>query len=104
MVIEYVRYRLDPDRVDDLVAAYGRAAASLRASSHCRGFDLARGVEEPGNLVLRIEWDSVEGHEQGFRRSPEFREFLREVRPFVADLQEMRHYAATDVGWQAAQE
>jgi hypothetical protein len=28
----------------------------------------------------------------GFRKSPEFREFFASVRPFVGNLEEMRHY------------
>jgi hypothetical protein len=43
--------------------------------------------------VVRIEWDSVEGHEQGFRASPRFGEFFTAVRTFFADIDEMKHYA-----------
>jgi hypothetical protein len=42
------------------------------------------------------EWDSVEGHEQGFRRSPEFRDFFALVQPFFNDIEEMRHYQALE--------
>jgi hypothetical protein len=42
--------------------------------------------------VVRIEWDSEEGHMTGFRQSPEFRGFLEAVGPFVHDIEEMRHY------------
>ena len=45
--------------------------------------------------MLRIEWDSAEGHLQGFRRSPEFQRFFAAVRPYVGDIAEMRHYAPT---------
>jgi len=42
--------------------------------------------------ILRIEWDSEEGHLQGFRSSPEFKAFFAAVQPFVKDIDEMRHY------------
>lgn len=42
--------------------------------------------------MLRIEWDSVEGHLQGFRRSEQFRVFLGHVHPFVEQIEEMQHY------------
>jgi hypothetical protein len=54
-------------------------------------------LEAPSSFVLRIEWDSAEGHLQGFRRSPEFAPFLAAVRPFIGDIREMRHYAVTSV-------
>jgi len=49
-------------------------------------------VEETDRFVVRIEWDSVEGHEQGLRTSPGFAEFFAAVKPFFAQIQEMKHY------------
>ena len=97
MVLEYIRYAVSADRSEGFEAAYARAQEPLRASEHCLGWQLARGVEEPEHYILRIEWDSVEGHEQGFRSSPEFREFFAEVKPFFDQIEEMKHYALTSV-------
>jgi len=97
MVIEYVRYRIPADQADQFVAAYATAGAALRKSSHCLGYELSRCTEEPTSFILRIEWDSVEGHMDGFRKSPAFREFFASVRPFVGNLEEMRHYERTAV-------
>lgn len=47
--------------------------------------------------MLRICWTSSEGHLGGFRRSPEFRTFFAAIRPYLADVEEMRHYALTSV-------
>lgn len=46
---------------------------------------------------MRIEWDSVEGHEQGFRESPGFRGFFASVRPFFGNIEEMSHYEAAPI-------
>jgi quinol monooxygenase YgiN len=92
MVIEYVRYTIPADKADEFVAAYATAGEALRKSSHCLGFELSRCMEEPTSFILRIEWDSVEGHMEGFRKSPEFRAFFASVRPFVGQIEEMRHY------------
>ncbi|HLL41388.1 MAG TPA: antibiotic biosynthesis monooxygenase [Rubrobacteraceae bacterium] len=98
MVVEYVRYCIvDTDRRAEFERSYGRAAESLDASFHCLGYELTHGVEEPEHYILRIEWNSLEGHEQGFRSSPEFRTFFANVRPFVGDIQEMRHYEIVDL-------
>ncbi len=92
MVVEYIRYRIDADRREAFEGAYSKAAASLDASSHCLAHEIARGVEDPEAYIVRIEWDSIEGHEQGFRQSVEFREFFGAVKPFFDDIEEMRHY------------
>jgi quinol monooxygenase YgiN len=97
MVIEYIRYRIPEDQRERFEAAYGEAQRPLQASPHCLAYELSRCVEEPACYVLRIEWDSVEGHMEGFRRSEEFREFFQHIRPFVGQIEEMRHYEATSV-------
>lgn len=97
MIVEYIGYNVPGDRSAEFERAYGEAAAVLDASEHCLRYEVARGVEEPGNYVVRIEWDSLEGHERGFRTSPEFRTFFRLVRPFFDHIEEMRHYEATPV-------
>ena len=97
MIVEYIRYAVGPDRAQAFEAAYASAQASLAASPHCLGYEVARCVEEPGTYVVRIEWDSREGHLQGVRTSPDFRTFFAAVRPFVGDIAEMRHYEATSV-------
>ena len=97
MIIEYVRYKIPADQADQFIAAYATAGEALRKSSHCLGFELSRCAEEPTSFILRIEWDSVDGHMNGFRKSPEFREFFASVRPFVGNLEEMRHYERTEV-------
>jgi quinol monooxygenase YgiN len=99
VIIEYIRYRIDAPRAAAFLAAYEAAEASLRASEHCLGYELARCAEAPESFVLRIHWDSAKGHLEGFRKGPEFPAFLRAVQPFLQDIEEMRHYEATGVRW-----
>ena len=97
MIVEYIRYRIAEDRRRAFEDGYAQAQSALRASPHCLGWELARCVEDPSRYILRIEWDSAEGHLHGFRASPQFRPFFNAVRPFFDDIEEMRHYEATDV-------
>jgi hypothetical protein len=53
---------------------------------------VTQGVEEPDNFIVRIEWDSIEGHEQGCRRGPQFPPFFAKVKGFFPNFQEMKHY------------
>lgn len=98
MIVEYIRYRVEEARGEELEEAYRRAAASLDASPHCQRYEVSRCVDEPAVYVVRIEWDSAEGHLSGFRNSAEFRTFFEAVRPFVDQIEEMRHYEAKLAG------
>ena len=92
MVVEYIRYAVPATRADEFEDAYRRAGRVLDADTHCLRYEVARGVEEPEHFVVRIEWDSVDGHEHGFRSSPHFATFFAAVQPFFADIKEMKHY------------
>lgn len=97
MIVECIRHTIPDGRQAAFEAAYGEAQAALAASVHCRRWELSRCTEEPASYILRIEWDSLAGHLQGFRQSPEFRPFFAAIRPYVDDIQEMRHYTLTAV-------
>jgi quinol monooxygenase YgiN len=97
MVVEYVRYEIPEARRETFLAAYRSAAQELRGSPHCLRYEVSQGVEEPSHFVVRIEWDSVEGHEKGFRTGPSFAGFFQKVRPFFDDIREMKHYRVSDV-------
>ena len=98
MVLEYIRYRIDPERTDEFDDAYRRAGELLDASPHCRHWEAARCVDEPDKQIVRIEWDSVDGHLNGFRKSPDFRPFLEATQPFFKSIEEMTHYEVTSDG------
>lgn len=97
MSIEYIRYKISPDAHDEFLAAYAEASKSLDQSEYCLGYELSQCEEESERYILRIEWTSTQDHLQGFRKSSPFRSFLAHVRPYVGNIEEMQHYAATTV-------
>ncbi len=99
MINEYIRYKLPTSRSDAFVAAYTAAAESLRASPHCLGYELSVCSEDPESFILKIQWDSAEGHIDGFRKSTVFPAFLAQIKAFMPEIEEMRHYTITELRW-----
>jgi quinol monooxygenase YgiN len=97
VIHEYIRYTISSDRATEFENAYDQAAASLRASTHCLGYDLSRCIEDPTSYILQIEWASLDDHLKGFRQSEEFKSFFKNVQPFLQQITEMRHYELTKV-------
>ena len=95
MIVEYIRYEIA--NAEPFLVAYETARPALDGSPHCLGYELSRCEEDPTSFILRIEWDSTEGHLQGFRKSAAFAGFFAAVRPFFDDIREMRHYAPTAI-------
>ncbi len=58
-------------------------------------YELARCHEEPERYVLRIAWTSIDDHLHGFRKSAEFKPFLAAIKPYIYEIEEMRHYNVT---------
>ena len=97
MVVEYIRYSVPSQHADEFEDAYREAAAILAADERCLGYEVSRGIEDPDHYVVRIEWESVEAHLQGFRRSAPFTEFFALVKPFFDAIEEMTHYQPTTI-------
>ncbi|MUL64336.1 antibiotic biosynthesis monooxygenase [Mycobacterium sp. CBMA 234] len=97
-VVEYIRYRIPPERTRAFVAAYEAAAVPLRDNEHCLGYELTQCVEESDRWILRIRWTSVADHLEKFRRSTQFRAFFSHIAPFVDQIDEMQHYAVELAG------
>src|SRR5262245_9563923 len=99
MIVEYIRYIIEPARANDFLDAYQTASKSMKDSPHCLGYELSRCTEARESFILRIHWDSEEGHVKGFRTSALFKPFFAAVQPFMRDIQEMRHYEVTPLRW-----
>ncbi len=97
MIVEYVRYEIPADRARAFLDAYRDAGLELRGSPHCLRYEVTQCSEEPTSFVVRIEWDSVDGHMKGFRKEPSFPSFFAKVKPFFDQIVEMRHYDLTDL-------
>lgn len=99
MTTEVIRYKVPAAQAAAFEAAYRKTEPILQNSSHCLGYRLLQGVEEPENWILLLTWDSVQGHEQGFRREPGFGQFFGLVKPFLSQVQEMKHYTTSGLSW-----
>lgn len=97
MVVEYIRYRVAPQRLGEFEAAYEQAAGQLRAAPECVDYELTRCLDDPAAYVFRITWTSVDDHLHGFRGGPHFGGFFAAIKPYVEDIEEMRHYDRTPV-------
>ncbi|KAA2255943.1 antibiotic biosynthesis monooxygenase [Solihabitans fulvus] len=97
MIVEYIRYRIPAEQRAEFETAYARAAGPLGAAPQCVDFELTRSTDEPECYVLRIVWTSAEDHLKGFREGEQFPEFLAAIKPYVPNIEEMRHYEHTAV-------
>jgi heme-degrading monooxygenase HmoA len=99
MVVEYIRYTVPLEQGAAFEAAYAEAVRALEADPRCLGHEVTRCVEDQSSYIVRLLWDSVEGHIEGFRKGPHFPPFLAAIRPFIPQIDEMRHYDYVSGPW-----
>lgn len=92
MIVEYVRYTIDAAQRAAFDAAYVKAGVVLSRSPNCLDWDLTRCHEDPSSYVLRIRWDSIDGHLRTFRGSGMFQDFVTAIRDYIPAITKMRHY------------
>ena len=92
MIIEYIRYNISESNQKSFINSYNKASVPLLESDYCLAYDICQCVEDSSQFTVRIQWTSAEDHMQKFRSSKEFSAFFAEVKNYVNDIEEMRHY------------
>ena len=95
VVYEVVIQSIDPARRDEYIERYKKRWREL-ALDGWRGGKLLRCTEDPGRVIIVLEWDSVQAHRQ--HRGPVMDSFLQEfVRPYQTALSDFDHFTVEDM-------
>ena len=97
MITEYIRYKIQSEKIAQFIEDYKKAVVPLGTSPYCKDFDLTQCTEDETDFILRIVWTSAADHLEKFRKSAEFAAFFSHIKPYLQDILEMRHYGYTDV-------
>ncbi len=91
MVLEIAEFTVVAGREDDFVVAYHQARQFLAATEGFRSARMTRGVESRSRFVLLVEWDSLEAHNEGFRKSDRFPRWRELIGPFFDGDPKVEH-------------
>lgn len=72
-------------------AMSGGGTAALLSCPGCRSVKVYPGVENPGNVLFMIEWDSVAAHEAA-KSSEGFATFIKAITPYFGEGATMQHF------------
>ncbi len=65
--------------------------AALLSCAGCNKVTLLPGIENPGNVLFLIEWDSVDAHNAA-KGTPGFTRFVEAASPFFGEGGSMQHF------------
>jgi heme-degrading monooxygenase HmoA len=95
MVLEVALIDVIPGQEDAFAADYRLGHPILAGTPGCRSVRMTRGVESPSRFVLLVEWDSVEAHDENFRRTDRYGQWRGHIGKHFAKAPLVEHF--TDV-------
>jgi quinol monooxygenase YgiN len=91
MIHEIAILTIDPANAEAFEAAVAKAAPLFKSAPGCHGMALERGIEEPGQYRLLIQWESIDHHMVTFRNSTAFQAWRALVGDYFAGPVSMSH-------------
>ena len=92
MILEHALLSIRPVRELDFEAAFAEARPIISSMPGFRTVSLSRCLERPGNYLLLVEWERLEDHVEGFRRSPEFEQWKQLLHHFYDPAPTVEHF------------
>jgi len=91
-VLEVAILDIKRGQVPVFQAAFGEAQHIIASMPGYGRHELRRCVENDHRFLLLVWWDSVESHQVGFRRSPQYQEWKRLLHHFYEPFPTVEHY------------
>jgi heme-degrading monooxygenase HmoA len=99
MVLEIALFTVKPGHADQFAAAYAQAREMIASSPGCLSARMTRGIENPEQFTLLVEWETLKAHLEGFRESDRFTRWRGAVGPHLESA-DVRHATDLDAGRQ----
>jgi heme-degrading monooxygenase HmoA len=92
MILEVAPLAVRSGQATEFEIAFKEAQSLIASMPGYISHELARCLERPNEFVLLVRWESIEAHEIGFRRSPEYQEWRRLLHHFYDPFPVVSHF------------
>ncbi len=92
MIVEIAILTAKVGATDDLREGLRAARPVIARAPGYLGSAFHQGIEEPNSFILRIEWESLDAHMQGFRQSPLLAEWRSHFYHLLDGNPKVTHY------------
>ena len=97
MIVEHAILPVRAGSEEEFEAAFSRARPLISVQPGFRSLSLSRSAESPRLYLLLVEWDSVEAHTDGFRKSPEYEQWRALLHHFYDPFPAVEHFTEVSV-------
>ncbi|MBP0451663.1 MULTISPECIES: antibiotic biosynthesis monooxygenase [unclassified Kitasatospora] len=94
MILESALLDVVPGQEEAFLAAFAQARPLIAVQPGFRSLELRRCLDEghTSRFLLQVEWERLEDHTDGFRRSAEYGRWRELLHRFYAPFPEVEHY------------
>jgi heme-degrading monooxygenase HmoA len=93
MILEVAILHIKENQSNDFEKNYELAKPIISRAKGYRSHQLKKCIETADKYILIVEWNTLEDHEIGFRKSKDFLEWKALVHPFLTSETLVEHYA-----------
>jgi len=94
MILEVAPLPVRPGHEAAFEAVFLKAQAIIASMPGYLGHELQRCLERPSEYLLLVRWRSLEDHELGFRKSPQYQDWRALLHHFYDPFPVVSHYDA----------
>ncbi len=92
MILEVAILNVIPGKTEEFELAFSKAKEIISSMKGYISHDLKRCIENPNQYLLTVNWQSLEDHEIGFRKSKEYLEWKALLHHFYDPFPTVEHY------------
>jgi heme-degrading monooxygenase HmoA len=96
MILEVAPLKIRPGLSAEFEAAFRTARRILASMPGYLSHELQRCMERQDEYLLLVRWQSLEAHEVGFRKSPQYQDWKRLLHHFYDPFPIVSHYEAVE--------
>ena len=94
MILEVAPLQVKTGQGAAFEAAFLEAQKIISSMPGYISHELQRCIERPGEYILLVRWETLEAHEVGFRKSPQYQEWRKLLHHFYDPFPLVSHYEA----------
>lgn len=93
MVLEVAILNIKAGLAFRFEANFKKASSIISSIRGCQGHQLKKCLEVPNQYLLLVHWETLEDHEDGFRKAKEYQEWKALLHHFYEPFPEVLHYS-----------
>lgn len=93
MILEVAVLNIKMGMVDEFEESFSKASTILIAMKGYISHELKKCVELSNQFILLVNWETIEDHEIGFRKSEQYKDWKQQLHHYYDPFPKVLHYS-----------